>query len=458
MAGLWSGFATFISNMRRPNDDIPKNEFVEKALEADKKDGLRLAVKARFFALLTIAILIVFINPRWTVIYFLGFLALFGLIGWAQLKVGKTGVSRIELFLMFCDIALLTIITVIPNPLEPLDWPPALQYRFENFIYFFVLLAGASLAYSWRTLVAMSTWTAAIWLLGLCWVMWQPDGLVEINGQLINVVKNYDVLIPFVDLNDPGISLRIQEVVVFIIVGFILALNGRRAKRLLLQQAETLREHNNLARYFSPTVVAELAQNDQPLKEIRKQKIAVLFVDIMGFTTMSQKLPPEETIALLREFLGAMENEVFKHNGTLDKYLGDGLMATFGTPYPSNKDASNALACANEMIKALNEINDKRQAQGNEIIRAGFGLHYGNVVMGDIGSNRMEFAVIGNTVNTAARLENLNRKLNCTLTVSDALLSQAINETGDETLQRQFKNHTTQPIRGFEQEIKVWTK
>ncbi len=458
MAGLWKGFATFISNMRRPNDDIPANEFVEKALEADKKDGLRLAVKARFFALLTIAILIIYINPRWTVIYFLGLLALFGLIGWAQLKVGKSGVSRSELFLMFCDITLLTIITVIPNPLEPLNWPPALQYRFENFIYFFVLLAAASLAYSWRTLIAMSTWTAAIWLLGLGWIIWQPDGLVEVNRQLINVVKNYDVLIPFVDLNDPGISLRIQEVVVFIIVGFILALNGRRSKRLLLQQAETLREHHNLARYFSPTVVAELAQNDQPLKEIRKQKIAVLFVDIIGFTTMSQKLPPEETIALLREFLGAMENEVFKHNGTLDKFLGDGLMATFGTPYPSNKDASNALACANKMIKALNGINEKRQAQGSEIIRAGFGLHYGNVVMGDIGSNRMEFAVIGNTVNTAARLENLNRKLNCTLTVSDALLSQAINETGDETLQRQFKNHTTQHIRGFEQKIKVWTK
>jgi len=458
MEGLWSGFVTFISNMRRSNDDKITNEFVEKALEADKKDGLRLAVKARFFALLAIAILVVFLNPRWTVLYFLGYLALFGIIGWAQLKVGKSGVSRIELFLLFCDIALLTIVTIIPNPLEPLDWPPALQYQFGNFIYFFVLLAGATLAYSWRTLVAMAMWTSAIWLLGLAWVMWQPDGLVEINNQLLNVVKNYDILKPFVDINDPRISSRVQEVVVFVIVALILALNGRRAKRLLLQQAETLREHNNLSRYFSPTVVAELAQNDQPLKEIRNQKIAVLFVDIVGFTTMSQRLQADQTITLLREFLGAMENEVFKHNGTLDKYLGDGLMATFGTPFPTNKDASNALSCANAMIAALKKINQERKNQGKEEIRAGFGLHYGDVVLGDIGTNRMEFAVIGNTVNTAARLESLTRKLDCTLIVSNDLLTKAKLESNDTTLDQQFETHTTQPIRGFDQEIKVWTK
>ncbi len=458
MAGLWSGFATFISNIRQDPNDQLSNSFVEDALEKDKKEGLLLAVKARFFALLVVAVLIVIINPHWPVVYFLGILVLFGLIGWAQLRAGKSGVSRLELFWMFCDLALLTIVTVVPNPLDSTAWPPAMQYQYDNFIYFFILLAGASLAYSWRTLVALGTWTTVLWALGLFWIMWQPHTLTEINGKLIALLQDNPLLIPFVDLNDPHLGLRIQEMVVFLIVTFILALNGRRTKALLLRQAETLREHTNLARYFSPTVVEELSKNDQPLKEIRSQKIAVLFVDIVGFTQMAQKMQAKQTIALLREFLGAMENEVFKHNGTLDKYLGDGLMATFGTPFPTNKDATNALACATSMISALDKINEKRIKQGKQKIRAGFGLHYGDVVMGDIGANRMEFAVIGNTVNAAARLETLNRKLASTLTVSDALLTQVETETNQHTIKKQFNNHPPQSIRGFEKEFKVWTK
>ncbi len=458
MAGLWSGLATFVSNIRQDPNNHLSNAFVEDALKKDKKEGLLLAVKARFFALLVVAVLVIIINPHWPVVYFLGILALFGLIGWAQLRAGKSGVSRLELFWMFCDLALLTIVTIIPNPLDSTVWPPAMQYQYGNFIYFFILLAGASLAYSWRTLVALGTWTTVLWALGLFWIMWQPHTLTEINDKLIASLQSNPLLIPFVDLNNPRLGLRIQEMVVFLIVTFILALNGRRTKALLLRQAETLREHTNLARYFSPTVVEELSKNDQPLKEIRSQQIAVLFVDIIGFTQMAQKMEAKQTIALLREFLGAMENEVFKHNGTLDKYLGDGLMATFGTPFPTNKDASNALACATAMISALDKINEKRIKQGKEKIRAGFGLHYGDVVLGDIGANRMEFAVIGNTVNAAARLETLNRKLACTLTVSDALLTQVEIETAQHTIKKQFKSHPPQAIRGFEQEFKVWTK
>ena len=120
-----------------------------------------------------------------------------------------------------------------------------------------------------------------------------------------------------------------------------------------------------------------------------------------------------------------MEREVFRHGGTLDKYLGDGLMATFGTPSASDSDAGNALRCAQAMIASIGEFNRERKNRGEPPIRVSVGLHYGEVVLGDIGLNRLEFAVIGTAVNAASRLESLTRELGCAMVASDDLVRQA---------------------------------
>ncbi len=234
----------------------------------------------------------------------------------------------------------------------------------------------------------------------------------------------------------------------------------RRAGDLLRSHAAVERERTNLARYFSPNVVEELSHNDEPLKQVRTQNVAVLFVDIVGFTKMSDGQEPEEVIRMLREFHGRMEREVFRHGGTLDKYLGDGLMATFGTPVAGGEDAFNALRCAQAMMKSLQEFNDQRTRYGMPAIKAGFGLHYGPVVLGDIGANRLEFAVIGSTVNAASRLEALTRNLGCDLVVSDDLVRKARTEANGKA-NGEFESlelHPAQMIRGLEQPISVWSQ
>ena len=224
-----------------------------------------------------------------------------------------------------------------------------------------------------------------------------------------------------------------------------LALAVRRAQHLLLSHASLERERTNLARYFSPTVVQELSKNDEPLKQVRTQNVAVLFVDIVGFTAYADGKNPEEVIGTLREFHGLMEHQVFEHGGTLDKYLGDGLMATFGTPFAGISDAWNALKCAQAMIVAVADFNREREARGETPIRAGLGLHYGSVVLGDIGAHRLEFAVIGTTVNAASRLEALTRQLGCALVASDALIDQVRAEIGEaETLLAQLVRQPAQ--------------
>ena len=266
-------------------------------------------------------------------------LGLFAVIGWAQLKVGKVGRSRPELFLIFCDLALMTFLTVVPNPLSAANWPIGMQFRFESFIYFFVFLATATLAYSWRTVVAMGFWTSAVWAIGVGWVYLQPATHAALSERVRAAVGSDVRMFDIINPASIGIPARFQQIIVFLIVAMTLALAVRRSNALLISHAGIERERTNLARYFSPNVVEQLSRNDEPLKQVRTQNVAVLFADIVDFTAYADGRSPMEVIGTLRLFHERMEREVFRHGGTLDKYLGDGLMATFGTPFASDCDA-----------------------------------------------------------------------------------------------------------------------
>ena len=437
--------------------DIQK--FAEAALADSKREGLWLAVRARWVALAVIALTLLIMNPHWEVIYYIVSLGLFAVIGWAQLKVGKAGVSRPELFLMFCDLALLTFIAVVPNPWSPGGWPIGMQFRFNTFIYFFVLLATAPLAYSWRTVIAMGTWTAALWAVGVGWVWLQPETHAALAERVRAAVGSDVRMFALIDPTAVHIAARFQEIVVFLIVAVTLAVAVRRSNALLVSHAGIERERTNLARYFSPNVVEQLSKNDEPLKQVRTENVAVLFADIVGFTAYADGRNPAEVIGTLRRFHERTEREIFRHEGTLDKYLGDGLMATFGTPFPGASDAGNALRCAQTMLGAIDDLNRERRHRGEPPIRISIGLHYGQVVLGDIGLNRLEFAVIGTTVNAASRLESLTREFGCAIIASDDLVQRARAETSSSDAD--FTHLVAQPpqaIRGLEQPLGIWTR
>jgi adenylate cyclase len=442
---------------RRTGVQQDVQKFAEAALAESKREGLWLAVRARWVALAVIAVMLPILNPHWEVVYYIASLGLFAAIGWAQLKVGKAGASRPELFLMFCDLALLTFIAVVPNPLAPGDWPIGMQFRFNPFIYFFVLLATATLAYSWRTVIAMGTWTAGLWAVGVGWAWFHSDSYVALAERVRTAV---DVrMFAVIDPTTINIPARFQEIVVFVIVAVTLAVAVRRSNALLVSHAGIERERSNLARYFSPNVVEQLSKNDEPLKQVRTENVAVLFTDIVGFTAYADGRSPADVIGTLRLFHERMEREIFRHGGTLDKYLGDGLMATFGTPFAGNSDAGNALRCAQAMLDSVDELNRERKSRGEPPIRISIGLHYGQVVLGDIGLNRLEFAVIGTTVNAASRLESLTREFGCAMIASDELVQQARTEAGSSNAD--FAHLVAQPpqaIRGLERPLGIWIR
>lgn len=438
-----------------PKEGTAEYEYTEAVLARHKREGLDLAVRARWAAMAIVGFTLLFVIPWPEVLFYEFILLVIAFNGWLMHRIGKVGLSRAELMLIFFDLVIMTLGMVIPNPLSENEWPLAMQYQFGNFKYFFILLAAGTLAYSWRTVIAIGTWTTAMWTLTMVVAWWVATPYPELSIAVQAALAEDPALAWFLDPTQFHFSLRVQELVVFLIVAITLAISVRRSNRLIRSNAALERERTNLSRYFSPNVVEELSQNDEPLKQIRSHNIAVLFVDIVHFTAFAANRTPEEVVETLREFHGLMEKAVFAHDGTLDKYLGDGLMATFGTLAPTEKDAINALNCVHAMMDALDAWNIKRIETGQPTLRVGFGAHYGPAVLADIGANRLEFAVVGNTVNVASRLEALTRGLNARLVISDTMRDEVVSEGGHNCLSglRKFKE---QDVRGVEEKLTVW--
>jgi adenylate cyclase len=149
-------------------------------------------------------------------------------------------------------------------------------------------------------------------------------------------------------------------------------------------------------------------------------KVTILFTDIRSFTTISEKMDPQQLVALLNEYFTEMVGIVMQEDGVVDKYIGDAIMAVFGAPVPKPEDAANAVRAAVRMRRALQELNTRLEARGLPILRTGIGLHTGEVVAGNIGSEkRMEYTVIGDAVNLASRLESNTKELGVNVLVSE---------------------------------------
>ncbi len=205
----------------------------------------------------------------------------------------------------------------------------------------------------------------------------------------------------------------------------------------LIVEKEKIYVRNTFSRFVSAEVVNNILDSGNSIElggELKE--VAIFFSDICGFTSMSEEMDPTEIVEMLNEYFTEMTDIVFKYDGTLNKYIGDAIMAIYGAPVTMDNASEKALRASLEMRDKLSQFNENRIDNGKTPVHMGMGLHWGKVLVGNIGSPRqMEYTVIGDAVNVCSRIEGLTRQFDTDLLISDALYDEVRDLVEVETLE-----------------------
>jgi adenylate cyclase len=233
------------------------------------------------------------------------------------------------------------------------------------------------------------------------------------------------------------------------------------AYRYLLEERRQRQIRRIFSRYVSPKIVKRLIESPEMVRlgGVREE-VTVLFSDIKGFTSLAERMPPEEVVSILNEYFREMTDVIFAHDGTLDKFVGDEIMAFWGAPVRQPEHAETAVRCAIEMIKRLRLLQQRWKAEGKVEIDAGIGVNTGEVIVGNIGSEdkKMDYTIIGDHVNLGARLEALTRHYDTDILISEftykRLSKKFINEISPVV---ELKEVGTVKVKGRENPVRVYS-
>jgi class 3 adenylate cyclase len=252
---------------------------------------------------------------------------------------------------------------------------------------------------------------------------------------------------------DGAAPLRSSVSLIALLVTTLLVLRNDSANQRVKQVEQ---ERANLARFFSPSIADQLIKVQAPFSVTRCQSAAVLFVDIVGFTEFSSNKSPDAVVRVLRNLLRLFSDAVFSNHGSIDKFLGDGLMAFFGPPSTSLRNATDAAECALDLVKSVESWNRYADA-GDRPVRIAVGIHYGEVIHGDVGNEkRLELTLIGDTVNVASRVESYCRVLDVPVLVTGQFI-HALSAECSLDLAKAFNDEGAHMLRGCKEPIRLFS-
>lgn len=436
---------------------------LERAIEAAALDRLRLIAVGVTAALGVIAAVVALTAGLPDALYYHALMLLFVASVWGQYALARRrGLVRWHPYAFAAfNFALMAFTLGWPNPFSELAEHPnaeQLMLRFGNFVYFFVLLAALALTFSPALVLWGGLCGAAAWSALHLWVARRPETIVEIYPEDAGGVRA--VIDRFLDPAHLDVGIWVQEVAALLITSGLLALAVQGSRDLVTRQAALERRGAALARYVPASVAERMAETDEPFLEDRAPPAAVLFTDVVGFTGWAEERSPEAVMRLLRGVHALVAEEVFRAGGVLDKFIGDGAMATFGVaPGRVGEDgldgaaaARRALACAEGVLARAAAFNAERAERGEDVVRLSVGVHFGPVLVGDVGgAGRMELSVVGDTVNVASRLEALTRPLGAGAAASDAVMEAAGGAPGG------WRERGRRVLAGRHGGVVVWT-
>ena len=389
--------------------------------------GLVFAFRTRTAATLAVALAMLAVT-RWPrELPYLGFAAGFLALGYLPFRMRRSAhASAIRYACTALDVALITAAVLnVPAGGVWLDWPVQTRLRSQNFLLLLMLLGEAALTYAPRRVLWTGGCIAAAWTASFVALYSLPDTVGY--GDIVARRSDEGLLASYLSPTYVSLPQWGLQMIACAVLTTLLATAVQRSRSHLLAQvrAEVLR--SDLARYVSPDVAEALAaEGGAGFGNPASRQVSVLFADIVGFTGLSERLPPRRTFDLLRAFQDRAMTVVFRHRGTLDKFLGDGLMATFGALRDEEDAAARAIACAFDLRAEMERWDAERGDVGTGPMRVSIGVHHGTVVVGNVGAaRRVEFTAIGDVVNVASRLEQMTRRFGCAVVVSEACVAAA---------------------------------
>jgi len=445
----------------RPRE-TPQSRSVAAAIEREEAAGLAYVFWGRSAVLVLLAAWVSITLPFERSSLYLAAILAFAILGIVPYALRHRYRDHTLLVLAFVslDAAALSFVLIVPTPFDFEGWTQQMNLRTPAFLYLGVFVVSMALSYKPGLVIWTGFAAAATWTLGYLWVATQPNAIPFTSGDVLDEGMGAEAaLAKVLNPNAVGLARLSNQVVFLVLISLILTIVVIRSRALVRRQVAAESQRAMLSRYFSPNIVRELAAGGWEPDQPGNRAVAVLFADMVDFTSISEKLPPQDLIALLRSFHGRLAQAAFEEDGTIDKYIGDAVMVHFGTPRMRPDDPARALRCAVRMANAIETWNTERKHFGEPPVRVGIGVHYGNAVVGNIGDeHKLEYTVLGDTVNVANRLEKLTREAGTPVVVSDELIEAVRAASADPfSIAPGISSGGAHAIRGRQKPIGIWT-
>ena len=324
--------------------------------------------------------------------------------------------------------------------------PPTLYLKAPTLLYVFIIIALRALRFDPRWVILAGTSAAVGWLVLL---------LYALRGETMSAVLTHSY-VEYATSLKLLVGAEVDKIVSIVMVTAVLAIVLVRARRLLVRSVADEAATMELSRFFAPDVAETIIDANEPIQPgvgVPRKAVA-MFIDLRGFTTLSSAMEPTSLVAMLGEYQAVVVPIVRNYRGSIITYLGDGIMVTFGATRPSDTCAADALAATEELVEALGLWAQRRRAENLPGPEAGIGVAWGTVIYGAIGTEgRLEYAVIGDPVSRAAKLQGLTKTMGARALVAGLAWAMAI-EQGFRPL-RPHQRHQGCTLPGLADPIEV---
>jgi adenylate cyclase len=275
--------------------------------------------------------------------------------------------------------------------------PAAIYFKAPTLMYVFILIALRALRFEPRYVLLAGSTAAAGWLVLVAYALWWSEG-VRRTRSFATYAMSHDILL----------GAEFDKIVSIVMVTLVLALALHRGRALLFRAVSEQQAAAGLARFFAPEVAGRItgAEMDLAPGQAELREAAVLFIDLRGFTPLAERLPPTEVMRLLSDYQALMVRVIRAEGGSIDKFLGDGILASFGATRASPSYAAQGVRALEGVVAAAAEWAGARTAAGERPLAVGTALASGRIMFGTVGdAERLEYTVVGEAVNLAAKLE-----------------------------------------------------